>query len=138
MFKVTTGFREDQFVLVPADEVHKAYYLFTHPEERAVFSNGVTLIGKNIQNIDIAWNEVMGWNSTHILDNDDWVEINRSKEKKEMTALQIAAKQVSYLMEKDKSLGMKTLTEATRLLGVDSKSKELSDGVKALTSKFRV
>lgn len=76
--KVITGFRENQYYTIDAEEAHKAYYLFLNPEERGVFSNGVALIGKNIQGIEPDYNATMGWNSAHRLDGDDHNEIRRA------------------------------------------------------------
>lgn len=114
--KIITGFRDDQFMVISGEEAHKAYYLFLHPEERAIFSNGVALIGKNIQEIVPAWNETMGWNPTHKLDGYDWEEIREKGIDRKLNSVLTQAKQVSYLMENDKSLGLKSLSEvATEL-----------------------
>ena len=77
MIKIITGFRENQYYVIEDYEAHKAYYLFNNPEARTTFENGVALIGKNIQGIEPAWNESMGWNPTHELDDDDWNDISR-------------------------------------------------------------
>ena len=77
MIKIITGFRENQYYVIEDYEAHKAYYLFNNPEARTTFENGVALIGKNIQGIEPAWNESMGWNPTHELDDDDWNDIRR-------------------------------------------------------------
>lgn len=130
--KVTTGFRDDQYVIIDAQEAHKAYYLFTHPEERAIFANGVALIGKNIQSIDPAWNEIMGWNPTYKLTSDEWNEIRRKGVDVKMKNVLRIAKDVSYLMEGDMSISRKTLSEAKLLL---PETKQISEGVKALSEK---
>ena len=75
--KIITGFRDEQYYIIEAEEAHKAYYLFNDPEARTTFKNGVALIGKNIQGIEPAYNETMGWNTTHKLDNDDWIEMRQ-------------------------------------------------------------
>src|SRR3990167_7254204 len=95
-YKIITGFRNDQYYIIEADEVHKAYYLFFNPEERTIFSNGVALIGKNITGIEPAYNETMGWNPTHKLEDDDWNEIReKGVEKKLRNALEFA-KQIAF------------------------------------------
>ena len=73
--KVITGFRKDQYYSISAEEAHKAYYLFLNPEKRSIFSNGVALIGSNIQGIEPDYNGTMGWNPDHTLDSDDWNEL---------------------------------------------------------------
>jgi hypothetical protein len=113
--KIVTGFRDDQYMVIDSEEAHKAYYLFLHPEERAVFSNGVALVGKNIQEIVPAWNETMGWKPTHKLDDYDWEEINSKGLQNKMRSLLQEAKQVSYLMESNKDLGTKKLSDAKKL-----------------------
>lgn len=109
--KIITGFRDDQYMVIDADEAHKAYYLFLHPEERAIFGNGVALIGKNIQEIVPAWNETMGWNPSHKLDNYDWEEINSKGLQNKARDILQQAKEVSYLMEERSDLALKKLSE---------------------------
>lgn len=130
--KIITGFRDDQYMVINAEEAHKAYYLFLHPEERAIFSNGVALVGKNIQEIAPAWNETMGWNPTHKLDGYDWEEIREKGLDRKLNNLLVEAKQVSYLMEADKSLGNKLLSEAKLALP------ERNEVIKSLASKMSV
>lgn len=76
--KIITGFRKDQHHTIDMDEAHKAYRLFMNPSERAIFKNGLALVGQNIQEILPDYNATMGWNPDHNLDSDDWNEI-RSK-----------------------------------------------------------
>lgn len=114
--KLITGFRDDQFMIIEGEEAHKAYYLFLHPEERAIFANGVAVIGKNIQEIVPAWNETMGWKATHKLDGYDWEEINSKGVQNKMRDLLQEAKSVSYLMDGRKELGNKNLSEVVLLL----------------------
>lgn len=73
--KIITGFRQEQHYTIDAEEAHKAYYLFYHPEERGVFNNGVALVGKNIQGIEPDYHSTMGWNPNHTLTGEDWNEI---------------------------------------------------------------
>lgn len=75
--KIITGFRKEQSYTIEADEAHKAYYLFIHPEERGVFKNGVALIGQHIQGIEPDYHATMNWNPAHILDADDWFELRQ-------------------------------------------------------------
>lgn len=75
--KIITGFREDQHYTIDAEEAHKAYYLFLNPEARTVFSNGVALIGKNIQGIEPDFHATMGWNKGYELNTYDYEEISK-------------------------------------------------------------
>lgn len=102
--KLITGFRQEQYLVIESEEAHKAYYLFLHPEERGVFNSGLALIGKNIQEIQPAYNETMGWNPTHVLDDDDWNEIRAKGIDVKMRDLLAEAKKVAYLAEKDKRM----------------------------------
>lgn len=110
--KIKTGFNDNQFMIIDSEEAHKAYYLFLHPEERAIFSNGVALIGKNIQEINPAWNETMGWNPSHKLDDDDWADIRKQGVDLKLRNLLQEAKTISYMMEENASLGNIKLSEA--------------------------
>lgn len=112
--KIITGFRENQYFVIDAEEAHKAYYLFLHPEERGVFNNGVALIGKNIQGIEPAFNETMGWNPTHKLGDDDWNELKSKGIAEKLNNTLFEAKQVAQL-EKPETM-MKPLSEVKRLL----------------------
>lgn len=114
--KIITGFRDDQFTIIDSEEAHKAYYLFLHPEERAIFSTGVAIIGKNIQEIVPAYNETMGWNQSHKLNGDDWSELREKGVDRMLQDVIYEAKSISYLMENNKSLANKQLSEAKLLL----------------------
>jgi len=116
MIKIITGFRDDQYYIIDDEEAHKAYFLFNNPEARTVFNNGVALIGKNIQGIEPAWNETMGWNPTHKLDDDDWNEIRKRGLEKNMRLVIQEAKYVAELSESKPELLKKTLSESKTLL----------------------
>lgn len=90
--KIITGFREDQQISIPMQEAHKAYYLFMHPDERGIFSNGLALIGKNIQEIKPDWNATMGWNTTHEIDELDFIQIRKEGVENKMRILLEEAK----------------------------------------------
>lgn len=132
--KIITGFREDQYYVIDGNEAHKAYYLFMHPEERGVFKNGVALIGKNIQGIEPAWNETMGWNPTHELDDDDWNDIHQKGIKPKMRELLTEAKRVMPLIEKNKALLQINLSEIVKELP----QPKFNEDIKKLTDKFKV
>lgn len=114
--KIITGFRNEQYYIIDGDEAHKAYYLFNNPEARTTFSNGVALIGKNIQGIEPAYNETMGWNTTHKLEDDDWNEIRTKGIDKKLRDVLALAKEISLLAEGNPELLKKTLTENQGLL----------------------
>ncbi len=98
--KIITGYRADQYQIVDAEEAHKAYYLFLNPEKRGIFANGVALRGSDIQSIQPAWQETMGWNPTHTLDSDDWNEIRDDGiDRKLQHQILPAAREVASLMK---------------------------------------
>lgn len=92
--KIITGFRKDQHYTIDAEEAHKAYYLFMNPDKRGIFSNGVALEGKLIQGIEPDYNATMGWNETHILDSDDWNELNKKGIARKMQDILVDAKMI--------------------------------------------
>lgn len=96
MYKISivTGFRPDQQITIDASEAHKAYYLFLHPDERGVFSNGVALIGRDIRQILPDFNTTMGWNPQHRLTEDDWALLRRRGVETRMNAILELAKEV--------------------------------------------
>lgn len=73
--KLIVGFRRDQEHSIDANEAHKAYYLFLNPEARSIFNNGLAIKGDQIQEIVPDYQGTMGWNPTHVLNNDDWNEL---------------------------------------------------------------
>jgi len=95
--KIIIGFRKEQAHSVDADEAHKAYYLFLHPEKRGVFSTGLALLGSDIRGIEPDYNGTMGWNPSYQLGDDDWNEIRRNGIEKKLRDLLCEAKEVAQL-----------------------------------------
>lgn len=116
MIKIITGFRDDQFFIIEDEEAHKAYYLFNNPEARTIFNNGVALIGKNIQGIEPAYNETMGWNPTHKLNDDDWNELRAKGVADRLRDVLSTGKQVSLLAESNSELLRLPMSEAKSVL----------------------
>jgi hypothetical protein len=114
--KIISGFRDNQYYIIDANEAHKAYYLFNNPEARTTFSNGVALIGKNIQGIEPAYNETMGWNPTHKLDDYDWNELRAKGVDVKLRNILAEGKRIAYLAVENPQMLNKTLSEATLLL----------------------
>lgn len=97
--KIVTGFRKDQQYSISADEAHKAYYLFLNPSKRGVFSNGLGLIGKNIQEILPDYNGTMGWNETHTLTSDDMNEIRKEGVDRKLRDIMATAQKIGSIGE---------------------------------------
>lgn len=116
MIKIITGFRDEQHYIIENEEAHKAYYLFNNPDARTVFNNGVALIGKHIQGIEPAWNESMGWNPTHKLDDDDWNDIRKRGVDVKLRDILSEAKRISYLAEKNPQILNLPLSEIEETL----------------------
>lgn len=97
--KLIVGFRRDQEHTIDADEAHKAYYLFLHPENRSVFNNGLAIKGDQIQEIVPDYVATMGWNPGYLLMSDDWEVLNKSGITKDMQRIMAAAKEIAQLGE---------------------------------------
>ncbi len=95
--KLIVGFRRDQEHSISAEEAHKAYYLFLNPEKRGVFSNGLAIIGNQIQEIVPDYHGTMGWNPSHVLDNDDWSELRSKGIERKIRDILSTAKQIASL-----------------------------------------
>lgn len=95
--KIKTGYREDQYYTIDAEEAHKAYFLFLNPEKRGVFSNGVAVIGSDIRGIEPDWNATLGYNPTYKLDYEDWNDLRRKGTDRELREVLETAKQVAQL-----------------------------------------
>jgi len=99
--KLIVGFRRDQEHSIDADEAHKAYYLFLHPEERGIFKNGLAIVGKDIQEIVPDYQGTMGWNPSHVLTSDDWNEVRDKGISYRIPKMLAAAKEVAMLGKPD-------------------------------------
>lgn len=93
--KLVCGYRKEQEFTINANEAHKAYYLFNNPDKRGVFENGLAIRGSDIQRIEPDYNATMGWNHTHQLTSDDWVELNRNGVTDKLRDVLYIAKEVS-------------------------------------------
>lgn len=97
--KIVCGFRKEQEFTIDANEAHKAYYLFNHPEKRGTFNNGLALKGSDIQRIEPDYNATMGWNPTHQLTSDDWNELHANGVMQKMNTIMASAKEISRVAE---------------------------------------
>lgn len=130
--KLIVGFRRDQEHSIDVEEAHKAYYLFTHPDERGIFSNGLAIKGDQIQEIVPDWQGTMGWNATHVLDSDDWNEINSSGIGVKLNSLLSIAKELG-LHGKHENLNLPLSS-----LIVKAPELETSPLTKSLAEKFKM
>lgn len=102
--KIICGFDDDNQYTIPAQEGHKAYFLFRNPEKRGVFENGLALIGKDIRRIVPDWNTTMGYNPTHELNDDDWNDIRGKGVEEKMKEIMQYAEDVALLVHKNPEL----------------------------------
>lgn len=93
--KLIVGFRRDQEHTISAQEAHKAYYLFLHPDERGIFSNGLAIKGDQIQEIVPDYQTTMGWNKTHVLGDEDYNQLRAEGVSQKMQYLMSEAKRVA-------------------------------------------
>lgn len=112
--KIKTGYRDDEHYTIPAEEAHKAYYLFLHPDNRGIFSNGVALLGKNIQSIEPDYHSTMRWNKGYVLKSEDYDDISSKGIDRKLRDVLSLAKEVASI-EGEKSITLK-LSEVRPLL----------------------
>lgn len=97
---IVTGFRADQKFSLDAEEAHRAYYLFSHPTEQVIFSNGLAIRGADIRMILPDYNGTMGWNESHQLTGEDWNEVKKSGADKKLQSIMEVAKEVAKIAGK--------------------------------------
>lgn len=95
--KIVCGFRKDQEFTIDANEAHKAYYLFEHPEKRGTFDSGLALKGSDIQRIEPDWHATMGYNKEYALVGEDWNEIHSKGYLAKMQSIMTTAKEVARI-----------------------------------------
>jgi len=133
--KIITGYSDDQKFVIDMEEAHKAYYIFRNPEKRAIFSNGIALIGSNIRSIAPDWNGTMGWNETHKLDDYDWEEINGRGIKDKMYSLMGKAEDIAIKISNNEKLLPYTTKKLSEILTIENKAientqtKQLIEGI---------
>lgn len=129
--KIVVGFRQDQVYTIEADEAHKAYYLFLNPDERGIFKNGVAVRGADIQSIVPDYHASMGWNPSHLLNDDDWNEIKGKGVDLKLRDILILARNIAQFESPEKmSLPLSELLSNSQLV--------LNEGTKKLAEKFKI
>lgn len=129
--KIITGFREDQYYTIDAQETHKAYYLFNNPTERGTFDNGVALTGDIIKGIEPDYHATLGLNPNYKLEAEDWNEIRGKGIDVKLRNILAKAQKVAKL---ENPMITEKLTEAVKKLPPEHFSEE----VKQLADKFKV
>ena len=99
--KIICGYRKDQEYTIDANELHKAYYLFNHPNERGTFRDGTAVLGADIRRIEPDYNATMGWNETYQLTPDDWAELNQKGVALKLRDILSTANEISKIMKSE-------------------------------------
>lgn len=121
---IIMGYETNQKFSISAQEAHKAYYLFDHPEERGVFENGLALRGKDIQRLVPDYNGTLGYNPDYELNYEDYNEIRQKGLDQKFHRIMGKARYVARLENAHINI---PLTEAVKFLPEeDKKYKELS------------
>lgn len=128
--KLIVGFRRDQEHSIPAIEAHKAYYLFTHPDERGIFSNGLAIKGDQIQEIVPDYHGTMEWNPTHTLNDDDYNDLRLKGVMQKMQFIMAEAKEIGARGVKEElstplNFLLKDKTPVTKIYSGQKSMKEL-------------
>ncbi len=122
--KLITGFRKDQAFSIDAEEAHKAYYLFFNPEARTVFKDGLAIKGSDIDRIEPDYQGSMGWNSNHILVQEDMNEIRSEGMDRALQRVMSTASDIAKLGdEKDLQLSLSEAVQKYPQLGSGSESR---------------
>lgn len=129
--KIITGFREDQYYTIDAQEAHKAYYLFNNPSERGTFENGVALTGDIIKGIEPDYHATLGLNPNYKLEAEDWNEIKGKGIDVKLRSILSKAQKVSKLPNPPIK---QKLTEAIKLLPPE----QILEETKQLSDKFKI
>lgn len=135
--KISTNDFSEKYT-IDSEESHKAYYLFNHPEKRGVFSNGVAISGTDLRGIKPDFNAIMGWNPSHILNDDDYNELKRKGKYNEAYLILQKATLVARLAEENPTLLQLPLSEAVQLLPMNESQNALSESVKKLEDHFNI
>lgn len=128
---IITGYETNQKFSIPAQEAHKAYYLFNNPEERGVFENGLALRGKDIQRIIPDYNGTLGYNPDYELTYEDYNEIREKGIDQKFHRIMGKANDLSRM--KNPHIDLK-LTEAIKFL--PEENKEFNESSKLLLDKW--
>jgi len=135
-FKIIHGYNPEDYIEINKEEVEKAFYCFLEKKD-AVFSGGA-IKGSNILMIKPNFHKVMGWNRGHKLDEYDYAEISsKGLDRKMENFLQNKKDKVQYLIKSGKQdlIGKNIDIPELNDKGVP---KEIIDGVKQLSEKFKV
>ncbi len=129
-FKVKTGFEAEDSISITQDELEKAIYAQITGKV-AIFRNG-TIRGNNIISITEDWHTEMGYNKSHVLEDDDFAEI--SQRGRDYRGLIAEAKMnVDYLID----------TNQTHLVGknierIEKTIEKLSVDTSEISNKFKI
>jgi len=134
-FKIRIGYGEgdDRFIPIDETELESALNCFI-TNSKGIFKNGVCR-GQDIISITEDWNKAMGWNADHVLDSDDWNEIkSKGVFQQYIGIIGNTKEKIEYLI----STNQQHLIGKNADIKLPEKPKEISEGVKSLSDKFKV
>ncbi len=134
-FIIKTGYSDNDFIKINSlEDLERAQAAFL-TNSKTIFSNGQACRGQDIISLREDWHAEMGWNPTHEMGDGDWNELkSKGVEKKYKGVLSEVKNRVQYFID----------TKQTHLIGKNAdvpaieKPKEISEGVRALASKFSI
>ncbi len=129
-FRIYTGF--DSYFSISSDELHKAYYLYLHPEKRTIFKDGNAIEGKLIMRIAPDYHAMMGYNPSHKLDSDDWNHIQSKDLISLVEKYMVIANDIAHRIDDDKKLWHLPLSQ----INVEGLDSGVSEMAKTLSDKF--
>lgn len=95
--KLVCGYRKDQEFTIDANEAHKAYYLFTNPDARAVFGTGLALKGSDIQRIEPDYHTTGGFNFDYKLNSEDMNALHRDGTVAKLRDIMVNAREIAKI-----------------------------------------
>jgi hypothetical protein len=132
-FRVKIGYRPDEFIPITGEsELEKAMAAFT-TNSKAVFERGVVR-GQDIIAITEDWHREMGWNQSHVMEDEDWSELKSKGIKTKYEGIIASAKiKVEYLIRNKREDLIGKNFEIPKI-----ENKEIYEGVKSLADKFKI
>jgi len=103
--KIVCGHRKDQEFTIDANETHRAYFLFNNPQKRGTFDSGLSVLGADIRRIEPGYHATMGWNPEHLLNGEDYRELEQTGTAAKLKMILENAKEIaSYCQSEDLKL----------------------------------
>lgn len=136
-FRINYGYDETQYVSITEEELPKAILIFLTANGRGLFG-GEAIRGKDIISIRPDWHRERGWNQGWEMTPDDYEDVKPLERGYRDTFFQ-AKEIVRTLIESGQTkLCERPLSELMQKFGRVEQPKEISEGAKALSDKFKI